>query len=170
MAVFGQLAEIRKQLGNRPQLTSVFQYLEQAMTTGSEVNQRILDLNQDQYEKVKLTSDIYAIEQSYNTRSVADSFFESHIKYIDMQFMVVGEELIAVADIDDLTQTASYDKTHDYSKYATDVAGSSILLKAGTIAVFFPKDGHMPALMTKTGSEKIYKTVVKVSVALLCSE
>lgn len=167
MAVFGQLAEIRKQLGDRSQLIAVFQYLEQAMITGGEINQRILDLKQDQYEKFELTDNIYAIEQSYNTRSVADSFFESHIKYIDMQFMVAGEELIAVADIDDLIQTADYDETHDYSKYSTKVAGSSVLLKAGTIAVFFPEDGHMPALMTETGSEKIYKTVVKVPVTLL---
>ena len=80
MAIFGKLTDLQKQFGNINELDLVFSYLRQAIISNTEVNTRICSMNLDQYEKIEITSEIFAIEQSYYTRQSEESLFESHIK------------------------------------------------------------------------------------------
>ena len=90
MAIFGKLTDLQKQFDNVKELDMVFRYLRQAIASNTEINTRICSMNQDQYEKIEITSEIFAIEQSYNTHKSDDSLFESHIDYVDFQLMVSG--------------------------------------------------------------------------------
>ena len=162
MATFGTLENLKKEWQHNEKLKEVFNYLEEAINTNSEIYKRILDMNCDQYEKVELTQDVFAIEQSYNTRKREDSFFEAHIKYVDVQFLVDGSELIEVDNISNLEQTASYAEENDYTKYSIVSNSSKLLIAEGNLAILFPKDGHMPAIQTHEGEKRIFKTVVKV--------
>ena len=110
MALFGKLQDVKKQIIINDSFNMAFKYLEETFQSGSDINKRILSLDIDQYEKVELSGEIFAIEQSYNTKLRKDSFFESHIKYIDMQFILKGQEIIEIANIEDLQQSSLYDQ------------------------------------------------------------
>jgi len=166
MAVFGCLNDVENEL-NWLDADIVFKYLQEANRQGSETYNRISGLNIDQYEKVELTGNIFAIEQSYYTRTVNDSFYEAHKNYVDMQFMLEGEERIYVANIESLNITAIYDEEHDYSKYSTEAESSILLLNAGKLAVLYPQDGHMPSISTTAQTQRVYKTVVKMPISQL---
>lgn len=90
-------------------------------------------------------------------------FFESHRKNIDVQFILEGEELIEVDNIQNLNVNFEYDKNMDLIKYDDSSFSSVIKLKKGDIAIFFPDDAHMPGIKINE-SKKIIKTVVKVTV------
>ena len=162
MAIFGKLTDLQKQFGNINELDLVFSYLRQAIISNTEVNTRICSMNLDQYEKIEITKDIYAIEQSYNTRKSEKSLFESHIKYIDFQFMIAGEEVIEVTHTDLLKVDSEYNEEGDYSLYKPGSSSSKIIMRESDLSIFFSKDGHMPGIQSDKVTQQVFKTVVKV--------
>ena len=162
MATFGKLEDIQQHYSYIKDLDFVFEYLQNAFKDTHEIHKRIMALDCDQYEKVELSEDIFAIEQSYITRTPQESFFESHQKYVDVQFMVQAQEAMKVQHIEKLTQTAEYNTEDDYTKYDVDVQSSELIIEAGSLALFFPYDGHMPAMQVRNTPQRIYKTVVKI--------
>jgi biofilm protein TabA len=161
MAIFGKLIDIQGQFQGSDELVLVFDYLTQAVTSNTDVNARILSMDCDQYEKIGITSDIFAIEQSYNTKKSEDSLFESHIKHIDIQLLISGEEVIEVVHTDLLELDSEYNEEGDYSLYKANPNNSKIIMQRGDFSIFFPKDGHMPGIQNNI-SKQVYKTVVKV--------
>ncbi|MBP5551479.1 MAG: YhcH/YjgK/YiaL family protein [Bacilli bacterium] len=83
---------------------------------------------------------------SYLTQERTSRVFESHRKYIDVQYIVSGEELISVKDIDDLDPTSSYDKQKDIIFYKSDVMGIDFILKEKQFLVLRSNDAHMPCI------------------------
>ncbi len=103
---------------------------------------------------------IFAMFQFYTTESEASHFYEAHDKYIDIQFIVAGEEVIRVANRELLTVTDPYDTEKDISFYSL-VPGWDLLLKPGDFTMLFPWDAHAPKLYRKRPG-KVKKVVVKV--------
>ena len=91
----------------------------------------------------------FAMEQAYLSRPRVDCFFESHQKYIDLQLIVAGEEIIEVADLSRMQVTAPFVEERDLVKYADTNRASPLRLRAGDAAVFFPEDAHMPCLQDR---------------------
>ena len=101
--------------------------------------------------------------RSYTPKPRAEGFFESHRKYIDVQVVVSGAELMELADISRLMISEAYNSERDFTKYA-DITGAAVLnMGSGDAAIFFPNDGHMPSLHWR-GTGLVRKTVVKVPV------
>jgi biofilm protein TabA len=167
MAIFGKLTDLQKQFDNVNELDMVFSYLRQAITNNTEVNTRICSMNRDQYEKIEITSEIFAIEQSYYTRQSEGSLFESHIKYVDIQFLISGEEVIEVVCTDLLEVDSEYNVDGDYSLYKARPNSSKIIMQRGDLSIFFPKDGHKPGMQSDGVFQQVFKTVVKIPVAML---
>jgi YhcH/YjgK/YiaL family protein len=165
MAIFGRLVDIQEQFKSSDELVLVFDYLTQAVTSNTDVNTRIQSMDCDQYEKIEITSDIFAIEQSYNTRKSEKSLFESHIKYIDIQLLISGEEVIEVVHTDLLKIDSEYNEENDYSLYKANPNSSKIIMKKGDFSIFFPKDGHMPGITRKGERSRVFKAVVKVPIS-----
>jgi YhcH/YjgK/YiaL family protein len=167
MAVFGKMTDLQKQFKNVSELDVVFNYLNHAIKSNTEINTRIESMNRDQYERIEITKDIFAIEQSYYTRKSEESLFESHIKYMDFQLMVSGEETIDVVHTDLLEVDSKYNEDDDYSLYKANPNGSKIIMQKGDLSVFFPEDGHMPGLQSGGKSQRVFKTVVKIPKSIL---
>ncbi len=107
---------------------------------------------------------VVASVQAYETIVTDAPKMEAHRKYIDVQFIVSGEEVIAWTPLERLTITQAYDETKDNcfgtvpSKEVTRV-----YLRAGQLAVLYPEDGHAPKLAAGK-SAPVNKIVVKVAV------
>ena len=104
--------------------------------------------------------DIFAIVQEYNTKDKKEAKLEAHRKYIDIQYIHSGVELIGVATLHNQIPITN-DPENDIAFYQGET--SFIKLEAGMFAIFFPDDLHMPGIKL-TQSAKVKKVVVKVRV------
>jgi len=162
MAIIGNLETLKKQIDLKKFHTAI-SYLEKVLTVNSLEQERLLSYGIDAFERVELDEHNFALEQVYNSKERTSCFFESHQKYIDVQFILEGEEIIELADITTLAVDMPYSSEMDLLKYKDTSLSSKILLQKGDIAIFFAEDAHMPCVKTAT-SLKVIKTVVKVAV------
>ena len=114
------------------------------------------NLPDGRYEIVN--NDIYANVQTYETKE--DGPFEAHRQYIDLQFIISGEEKIGVADIKNCTTTEPYDKTSDVEFLKTDLF-KYIPMKSGDFLILNPEDAHKPCI-TSNSKTTVKKVVVKI--------
>lgn len=104
-------------------------------------------------------TNIYAMVQSYDSK-VSPSF-ESHKNYIDIQYVISGNEIMQYAEIDNSTESVPYNQEKDVTLYNDGKCECEIKADAGTFAIFFPNDVHKPGLMD--GKQvPVMKIVVKV--------
>lgn len=101
--------------------------------------------------------------QSYATDPAQEKRFETHDRFIDIQYIVSGEELFGVADRDTLTPDTPYDAEKDIAFYKTPAHQTDLYLRAGSFAVVTPEEGHQPGRAAGAASQ-VKKVVVKVPV------
>jgi YhcH/YjgK/YiaL family protein len=107
--------------------------------------------------------DLFVILMEYETKESAECIMESHRKYIDIQYMVQGEELMGVALQNGHMPSVPYDETKEAAFYEAS-SDSLIKVAKGQFAIFFPHDLHRPCIKHEKIS-KIRKAVFKVRVA-----
>lgn len=106
----------------------------------------------------------FALVQTYATKPLAGAKFESHRKYIDIQFIQAGCETLLWSPLSALTKiTEPYDSEKDIAFYAMPPQVTPINLCAGEFTIFFPEDGHAPGL-EYSGPTEVRKVVIKVGV------
>lgn len=104
---------------------------------------------------------IFAIVNEYETKKPEENLLESHIKYIDVQFIAQGVEQIGFTTFNNQKPIKLYDSADDYMLFKEPY--NLITLNKGMFAIFYPDDIHIPGLMADTIS-KVKKVVVKVKV------
>ncbi len=108
---------------------------------------------------------IFAIVQEYETKDPAHEKLESHRKFIDVQYMVRGEERMGHALLQTQIPSRIYSSDDDYMLF-DDVPDFFSLVKEGMFTIFHPTDLHMPCIQHKNPSW-VKKIVIKVSVDLV---
>jgi len=104
----------------------------------------------------------YALVQTYATRPLAQALFEAHRRYIDIQFLLAGQETLLWTPLAALTAvTQPYAADKDITFFAHPPRWTPIHLRAGQFAIFFPADGHAPGLECD-GPAEVRKVVIKV--------
>lgn len=78
----------------------------------------------------------------YETTGENDKPFESHRKYIDIQLLLDGEEIMQVTDIARLQQKEKYNDENDVVLYKTTILVSSTILRTGSVMILYPRDAH----------------------------
>ena len=104
--------------------------------------------------------DIFAVFHEYTTEPVEGREYEAHREYIDIQYLLAGEEVIRVTDLARLTEAVPYDQERDIAFYHT-VPGNDLLLRQGEFTILFPHDAHLPKISPGTPGT-VRKVVVKV--------
>ncbi len=104
---------------------------------------------------------VYALVQHYRTKPRETGLWEAHRRYIDVQYVAAGIESMGYAPIGNLTVTQPYSSEKDCELFSG--AGDFVTVRAGTFAIFFPGDGHMPCLAAAAPAP-VRKVVVKVAV------
>ncbi len=108
---------------------------------------------------------VYAMAQRYTTLAFQpDAKYEAHQRYIDIQYMVSGCEIMGWAALEDMTITKAYLPEKDVCNGICAVEkGTLIKVKAGQAAVFFPSDAHAPKIAFGE-PEQVHKIVIKVAI------
>ncbi|MDP4222939.1 MAG: YhcH/YjgK/YiaL family protein [Bacteroidota bacterium] len=106
---------------------------------------------------------VYAPVSEYLTKNEADARYEAHQKYIDIQYVVSGKELIGIAPVSQKNEVLEpYDATKDI-EFLNVSGGENRTAMPDRFFIFFPDDAHRPGL--KDGeSSPVRKVVVKVKV------
>lgn len=88
--------------------------------------------------------------------------WESHRKYIDLQYVVKGEEKMGKYPFEKLSVTKPYDEGRDVANYSGE--GEIYDVPAGTFMIFFPANAHRPNI-TPGGNKPVKKVVIKILAA-----
>ena len=109
-----------------------------------------------------LSPRVKAIVSEYMTKEVNEKGYEAHKEFIDIQYLVRGEEMISFVPLEYLKETKPYNVEKDVAFYEEhDVKPQELLLGNGYFAILYPQDGHMPQLWVD-GPMTVKKVVVKV--------
>ncbi len=133
---------------------------------GERIKQAFLFLKEKSFETMNdgryeiKDDEIFAIVSRYETKPVEKGVFESHKKYIDVQFVAGGMEKIGYSHVDGLKVSREYANDKDIMFYGGN--GDLVTAAEGTFAVFFPEDGHMPGINAGNNAQNVLKVVVKV--------
>lgn len=165
MALFGTLATLRAQAPQSPGFATAFAYVDDLLRPDSAARSRLRSLARGETRKIDLGGGVFAMEQVYETKLRADTFFESHRKYIDVQVVVEGDELMEVIDASRIGVREAYNPDRDLVIHQDAADASLLRVAAGLATIFFPVDVHMPSLRRNAAPELVRKTVVKVPVA-----
>lgn len=107
---------------------------------------------------------IFAQVQSYNTLLAGETRFEAHRKYIDIQIMVSGREIMYWVPLARLAHIQeAYNYEDDIVFFEEPTRSVPLYMEEGDFAVFFPTDGHKPRCVVER-PEQVVKIVVKVAV------
>lgn len=164
MALFGSVETVRAQSPSNPAFAVAWAYVEELLRPNSAIAQRVAALGNGESKKHELGAGAFTIEQVYDTKPRSDGFFESHRKYIDIQVVVSGVEIMEVADLGRATVRQPYLEERDLIAYNDISTASALRVSAGEAAVFFPVDVHMPSLRAGATSTLVRKAVVKLPV------
>ena len=114
--------------------------------------------------RYEIAEGVFANCSEYETKPVEEALFETHKKYIDIQCLISGSELIDVADQRALAPTLDYDEGKDIAFYRGEKSGAHrLIMVPGVMAVLFPQDAHRPSVAVDKPT-KVKKIVLKVSV------
>lgn len=110
-----------------------------------------------------LEDKVFAIIQDYTSKPQTEGDFEAHKKFTDIQYIIEGEELIGICDVENFSPITAYDEVKDIIFLAPkgEAKPDFLHLKEKEFAIFTPKDAHKPSLAVQSPSY-VKKVVVKV--------
>jgi biofilm protein TabA len=108
---------------------------------------------------------LVSIVMRYKTKQLENAIWESHRKYIDVQFMAGGNERFGYAPMSSappITTPYNEDKDVIFYEPGTEMHDAPM----GTFMIFYPDDIHAPSLAFGNPpiSSEVVKVVVKVAV------
>jgi YhcH/YjgK/YiaL family protein len=162
MALFGTLETLKLQVCNS-KFEKAFLYIEKLQDKNSSEYKSISNTKVDECNKIVLDENCFVLEQSYITKDKENCLFESHKKYIDIQYMFEGDEIMEVENVNNLDVSSIYDEKLDYAKHFQTTKSSSLKIKESEMAIFYPFDAHMPCIKIDK-NKKIIKAVFKILV------
>ena len=102
---------------------------------------------------------VYAIVTEAPTKDYDKTAFESHRKYIDLQYVITGIENMGRAPLASVTVSKPYNESTDLANYTGE--GKIYTIPQGSFMLFFPSDAHRPNI-TPGGNKVVKKIVIKI--------
>lgn len=133
---------------------------------GEKIQQALTYLQTTDFSKIEpgtydiVGTDVYAIVSEYNSKPLSSGKWESHKKYIDVQYVYEGKERIGFSESKKMMVLEEYDKRKDVTIHKGE--GHFVNVEEGHFLIFFPTDVHMPGIAINI-PKAVKKVVVKVS-------
>lgn len=89
---------------------------------------------------------------------------EGHKKFIDVVYLIRGEEWIGIEPKDAQEEIEAYPERDLYFFKGNEAEESRVHMRPGRFLICRPEDLHRPLCMTGEGAKQIRKAVVKVAV------
>lgn len=121
------------------------------------------DLNKLELGRHDINDWLYVNVQEYETKDVSLCRFESHRKYVDVQYMINGTEAIEVADLQgqNLAVSVEYNEEQDVAFWLDKPTQMKVVLTNNSYVIFYPQNAHKPCIAVNQ-PVKVKKLVAKV--------
>lgn len=107
---------------------------------------------------------VFALVQRYRPRLLTKGSWEAHRRYIDVQCVIEGTELMGFNPRKLMRVASRYNAVKDFTALRIGKTPPSfVTVPAGHFAIFMPHDAHMPGLAVKGLHGEVKKIVVKVA-------
>lgn len=157
MAIYSKLDDLLKQNLFQGKIKQGLQFLK-----GLSEND-FADFEPGESKRMEIDGEaVFASLQKYYGKRQEEAMPEAHRKYIDLQFVLKGSELIRCIPLKDCEITVPYSEEKDIC-FLSGRAGTMLEMKPGRVAVLFPEDVHAPCIKTEN-TELIFKCVVKIAI------
>ena len=105
-------------------------------------------------------AELFINVNSYTTKDTAD--WETHKKYIDIQYIKQGKEKIGICDKETCTTKTPYNAEKDI-EFLTGESGEFYTMEPEDFMIIFPEEAHKPGIKV---NENIYvkKAILKVAI------
>jgi len=108
--------------------------------------------------------DMFVVVQGYKTMPKKEKNAEQHRKYIDVQYMISGTEIIGVGHNDSENEVLDdYNEEKERIKYGRVKDEKDIVISQGDYIILFPQDIHRPGCDFQSQND-VRKAVVKVAI------
>jgi len=113
---------------------------------------------------------IYAMVSQYETQPKEQRRSESHIKYVDIQYIYSGAEMIGTAPMAGAGEVdGEYQSEKDIMFYKNVATETQVVLTQGMFVVLFPWDIHRPNCNVGAQPNNIRKILIKIQMDVLNS-
>jgi YhcH/YjgK/YiaL family protein len=106
---------------------------------------------------------IYYTLQRYTTKPLSEGKLEAHRKYIDIQFLLAGVEILGYAPLKGLTTAEKYNPQKDIAFFNTPKEITKVKLEPGLFCILFPDDTHLPCRQLADTTD-VRKVVIKIQI------
>jgi YhcH/YjgK/YiaL family protein len=143
--------EFEKYALTHPRFAPAFEQIKKILAEGIEEGKHILD-----------GDNLFINVTSYETKTPENSVFEAHKKYIDIQVVLEGEEIIGFDAPEALELTKPYSDEADCMFYALGNTYDPVKFGKGKLTVIFPEEPHAPGIAINNAPSKVKKAIFKV--------
>lgn len=120
-----------------------------------------LDLNNFKAGKFEIDGDqLFGIGLEYQTDVAEKGLWEAHRKYIDLHYIIEGEENIYISDIKNMDEVNDYQDDYQLFEGEPD---QKVFLQAGDIIMLYPHEVHKTSIKSSQVSNVkkiVYKIVI----------
>ena len=106
---------------------------------------------------------IYYTIQRYTTKPLSEGNLEAHRKYIDIQFLLSGKEILGYAPLKGLAIAEEYNPQKDITFFNTPKEITKVKLEPVLFCILFPDDAHLPGCQI-AGPFEVRKVVIKIGI------
>jgi YhcH/YjgK/YiaL family protein len=105
--------------------------------------------------------DLIAIVEKVQGKTKEIAKLEAHRKYIDIQLVLDGDEMMGWKPLEDCHNPVSEHSMEKDIRFFHDAPASWIAVPPDHFCIFFPEDAHAPLVATGTIRKVIFKVAVK---------
>lgn len=105
--------------------------------------------------------ELFVLVNEYRTKKNDLNILEAHKKYIDLQYIISGTEIIEYESFEGHLVSEEYVDVDDYSLFHSK-APMHLKLTEGSFAIFYPGDLHLPGIALNNEAMTIKKVVFKI--------
>ena len=148
--IFGKLSDAHKYFALSENIKKGFEFL---------INTDLKNISTGRHEIQG--DEIFANVEILTTKPQTEAKWEAHRKYIDIQYVITGEEKMGYGVIDDFKKTVvPYNEVKDIT-FLEGENYNFVNVKENNFVIFFNSDVHAPMLSVKDNQE-IKKVIVKI--------
>lgn len=123
---------------------------------------KIQNLEEYHEGKIPLDDGGYYMIQEGITNSSEKMLFETHKRYIDVQYLLEGAEILEWSKKGSLAVKVSYDEKRDLELYFGEEEGQ-IYISQGMVYIMFPEDAHKACCHIEKPTRYV-KAVIKIPI------
>ena len=134
-------------------------YVVRALSFAEKYSDPALDIG-----RYEIDEKLAAVVNNYMTALPEPDKYENHRAWIDVQYVIEGEEEIRVCPREGMEAATEFDVAADYEFCKTPEQYTGLVLHAGDFAVLWPDETHSPQLAVNGKPASTRKIIFKVKV------